>query len=77
MLRQAPKMGQPAYSQSVPNVLMALQYVFESCAKSKLKDLGNMFLRPLGLSTENFQVNQDPSSGSYSVNFVQNPNNNR
>ncbi|NXD85964.1 TTC1 protein, partial [Halcyon senegalensis] len=44
---------------------------------SEYSDLGNLVLRPFGLSTENFQIKQDSSTGSYSINFVQNPNNNR
>ncbi|XP_075989499.1 tetratricopeptide repeat domain 1 [Anticarsia gemmatalis] len=37
----------------------------------KLKDLGNMILKPFGLSTENFQMEQDPDTKGYKINFKQ------
>jgi len=37
----------------------------------KLKDMGNMILGKFGMSLDNFKMEQDPNTGSYSVNFKQ------
>lgn len=57
----------------VPHPTSFKNISFISVRTGKLKDLGNVVLRPFGLSTNNFKMTQDPNSGGYSINFVQNP----
>jgi hypothetical protein len=47
-------------------------YAYPRCAPAgKLKDLGNTVLGKFGMSLDNFKMDKDPATGSYSINFKQ------
>lgn len=51
--------------------MLTLAHRFSGVAAGKLKDLGNTLLGKFGMSLDNFEMKQDPNSGSYSINFKQ------
>lgn len=57
--------------QLLPPKVKEAQEVEMADMMGKLKSLGNGILKPFGLSTDNFQMTKDATTGGYSMNFNQ------
>ncbi|OEH77958.1 TPR domain-containing protein [Cyclospora cayetanensis] len=70
-----PKLAE-AYGNDLRHVKRESELLFEKEKEEmlgKLKDLGNFVLGKVGLSLDNFKVEQNPETGSYNIQFQQNP----
>lgn len=55
---------------TLPDRIQKQQEEMKEKMIDQLKQLGNVVLRPFGLSTDNFKVQKNDESGGYSINFV-------
>lgn len=55
----------------LPKLVEAQQEKMKGEMMDSLKSLGNMCLKPFGLSTDNFKFVKDETTGGYSMNFTQ------
>ena len=69
LLGPAEKKMVQAQLRILPGLAKADQEKETAEALSKLKDLGNMLLKPLGISTDNFKMVKDEKTGGYSMSF--------